>query len=150
MPPPALRVCSPREARDEIAERLVEHVGADDGAHHGAALAGQVAGVVVELADGERIAAGKADEVHVVVEVGLRAGGQFLADAPATNHVRRAIAKHAGVRAGNHVVPVALPRLRVDRRVVGVEAFALVGAVSSSQRTFMKLLPFNCRSPRAK
>ena len=112
------------QARHEVAVRVVEHVGPDAGADHRTALAGDVARMVVRLPDRKRIATVEADEVDVVVEEGLGAGGQFLADAADADHVAAAIADHGGVRAADQVIPVALPGLGVERLVVGVEALA--------------------------
>ena len=53
--------------------------------------------MVVRLPDRERVAAGEADEVDVVVEERLGAGGQFLADAADANHVAAAVADDGGV-----------------------------------------------------
>ena len=99
-PPPHLeRVLAAPQARDEVAERIVEDIGADPCVRPVAAAAGDVAGVHVPLTEREGIPSVEADEPHIVVEVGLRPGAELLTDAADTQHVGGAVAQHGGVRA---------------------------------------------------
>ena len=117
-------VLAAQQTRYEVAERLVEDVGADNGLGGVSALARDVAWMDVELADREGIPSSEPDGVHVVIEEGLGAGGQLLADAADANHVRDAVVQDRCVGAADQMIPVVLPLLCVERRVVGVESFA--------------------------
>src|SRR5688572_28727987 len=112
------------QTRDEVAERILDNVGSNPRIGADAALAGDVARMVVLLPDREGVASVEATVRDIVSEERLGARAELLPDAAYADHVRRAVAQHARIGHIEHLIPVRFPRLRIYRLVVRVEALS--------------------------